>query len=71
METNMTFDIDTLNLINREDRHERQEVNERKNKILRMVNPQRRQKEWDKLYPKLELDGLTPDQLEEINNTVY
>ena len=63
------MDIDTLNLIAKENRREQEEINARKNQILRMVTG--KQEAWNELYPKLALDGLTPDQLEEINNTVY
>ena len=63
------MDIDTLNLIAKENRREQEEINARKNQILRMTRG--KQEAWNELFPKLALKGLAPDQLEEINNTVY
>ena len=69
----MTFDIDTLNLIAKENHHEQAEINKKANRILKITNLDRRQNEWNKLFPKTDLAiyGLTPAELEEINNTVY
>jgi len=71
METNM--DIDTLNIISKEARREQLEMNQKANQILKMSNVQRKQQAWNNLYPKTDLAvyGLTQEELEECNNTVY
>ena len=67
------MDIDTLNIISKEARREQLEMNQKANQILKMSNVQRKQQAWNNLYPKTDLAvyGLTQEELEECNNTVY
>ena len=67
------MDIDTLNIISKEARREQLEMNQKANQILKMNNVQRKQQAWNNLYPKTDLAvyGLTKEELEECNNTVY
>jgi len=73
MVTFSMFDTDTLNLIAKENRHEQAEINHRANRILKITNLDRRQNEWNKLFPKTDLAiyGLTKEELEACTNTVY
>jgi len=57
------FDIDTINEINAEEKAYKKWERERKNSILSMTNAQRKQEEWNELYPKLALEGLTEEEL--------
>lgn len=47
------MDTDTLNLIHKEESQYYKWVNEEKNRILRMTNTERKQKEWSLLFPKM------------------
>lgn len=57
------FDRDTYNYIEAEERGYDKWFREQKNRILRMTNTERKQKEWNKLNPKLAVEGLTEEQL--------
>ena len=46
------YDEDSANTVALEEKHYQQEVTERKNQILKMTNPQKKQIEWAKLFPK-------------------
>ena len=67
------MDEDYYNALAAENRLERKEINERKNEILRMYSTTRKQKEWRRLFPQVDLAcyGLTEKQLNDIHNTVY
>ena len=47
-------DYKYYNLVNLENKKEREEINEKKNAILRMTNPFKKQKEWNELFPKMQ-----------------
>lgn len=67
------FDEDSANDVVFENRaYYRWEWGKRKY-ILGLYSSERKQREWNKLYPKTDLAiyGLTDEQLLEINNTVY
>ena len=57
------FDLDTFNQIHAEEKQYQEWERREKNRILAIPNVQRKQEQWDNLYPKLELDGLTEEQL--------
>ena len=56
------FDTDTLIAIKREEEGERQDTNETKNRIIKISDPVRKMKEWQKYFP-------TPKYTED--NVVY
>jgi hypothetical protein len=47
---------ETLNEIAQEERIYQAWVRERKNQILALANTQKKQAEWNKLFPKVEMD---------------
>ena len=47
-------DYKYYNLVNLENKKEQEEINEKKNAILRMTNPTKKQIEWSKLFPKMQ-----------------
>lgn len=57
------FDRDTYNQIAAEEKGYELWVKSEKNRILRMFNTDKKQKEWNELYPKLALEGLTEEEL--------
>lgn len=57
------FDIDTLHQIKAEDMQVRKWENSERNRILRMTNPKRKQEEWNKLFPKFAIEGLSEEDL--------
>ena len=46
------------NTIAAENKGQMKEINERKNEIMRMSNPAKRQTAWDNLYPKLPVANI-------------
>lgn len=67
------FDIDTLNQMNIERKAEERDTQETKNRILSMVNPIKKQKEWNKYFPKYKyaVEGLTEEDLQNFNNAPW
>lgn len=69
------LDGDEVNTRNQEERAYLKWEREQKNRILNMSNVARKVKTWRALFPPPEVDielfNLTPDQLKEINDTVY
>ena len=58
------YDEDSANAVYREDQAQRTWEKERKNQILNMTNPQKKQVEWNKLFPHTTYS-------EEINSMVF
>lgn len=57
------MDIDTLNMMAAEERHYKKWEVEERNRILRMASTKRKQEAWNKLYPKLAVEGLSEEEL--------
>lgn len=69
------LDGDEVNTRNQEERAYFKWEREQKNRILNMSNVARKVKAWRALFPPPEVDlepfDLTPEQLKEINDTIY
>ena len=48
----MLHDYKYYNQVAKEEQKVQEEINERKNEILRMTNPKAKQSAWNKLFPK-------------------
>lgn len=55
--TNMHYSPEYYNDLIAEERGYKKWEQEQKNKILRMTNPKRKQEEWNKLFPIMQLDN--------------
>lgn len=51
-------DENSANDVYAENKQEREEVNEKKNSILRMSNTKKKQEAWSELFPKLEVSNI-------------
>ena len=56
-------DYKYYNLVSAENRQQLKEERERKNEILRMTNPKRKQTAWNSFNQKIALEGLSEEQL--------
>lgn len=69
------LDGDEVNIRNKEERGYNKWEREQKNRILNINNVKRKVEAWRSLFPTPDIDlaiyGLTEEQLNEINNTVY
>ena len=59
------MDIDTITQINAEERQYQQWLRDERNRILRMTNPVRKQIEWNRVHPKIALEGLSEEELKD------
>jgi len=67
------MDIDTINIINKEDRAYCKWLRKEENRVLNINNYDRKKAAWNALHPKtnLAIYSLTPEQLSEIESNVY
>ena len=67
------MDIDTLNIMKKEDCAYLKWLRKEENRVLNINNYNRKKAIWDELHPKTDLAiyGLTPEQLAEIESSVY
>lgn len=62
-----------INTLIVEEKQYRTELRQEENRILGIANVKRKQELWNKLHrtTDLAIEGLTKEQLDEIENTVY
>lgn len=51
------YDVDTINQLNAEEREYQKDINQKKNVILNMTNPTKKQEKWNELFPIMPLDN--------------